>query len=145
MVSDNGIVIYIVEDDKLFSSLMKGLVEKLERDFQKVNSEMHLKPLIFSMPHHAEKELKSNPPDIVLLDYYLADESGKIVTCDAFLQKLMTFNSDTKVIIVSGQSQKETVDRLKEIGAAFYISKQPKTIHRIVPTLKMIIEKKLSN
>ncbi len=145
MGDERQIILYIVEDDKLFSSLMKGLVENLERDFRNRNHNVSIQVSTFAVPHSAEQNLAEHKPDIVLLDYYLTDELGKIVTCDDFLKKVLEANPASKVVIISGQSKRENVKRLKDSGAAFYISKDPRTIHRIIPTLKMIIEKKLNN
>lgn len=145
MESGARIHIYIVEDDKLFSELMKNLVAKLENDFHKKDVSVKLIPHAFKSIDDAGAFLKEIPPDIVLLDYYLVDKNKRTVTSDAFLKKLLSNDPHVKVIIVSGESKKNTVHRLKEIGAAFFISKQPKTIHRIVPALKMIIEKKLED
>ena len=48
---------------------------------------------------------------------------------------------DIKVIIVSGENDPEIVKNLKNKGAALFISKSPKTLQRIIPALKMIIDK----
>ncbi len=122
---------------------MNSLAENLQIDFRNKGFMITIESTIFDMPHKAEEAMKHTPPDIVLLDYYLSDINGKIVTCDAFLKTVTTCKPEAKVVIISGQSRKDTVERLKETGAAFYISKEPRVIHRIVPTLKMIIEKKL--
>ncbi len=140
-----NIIFFIVEDDPMFIKLMKGLVDNLEQDFKKRGHELSVRTFTFDKLNDAQTALKNHNPDIILLDYYLVDENNKSVTSDKFLKDALEFNPDIKIIVVSGESEKDIVHKLKETGAAFYIAKQPKTLIRLVPTLKMMIQKLLDN
>jgi PAS domain S-box-containing protein len=65
-------------------------------------------------------ELKSNPPDLVLLDLDLPDLHGSIVL--EFIRS-HDFSKNIPVVIVSADATKEKIDMLIELGANDYITK----------------------
>lgn len=131
---------FIVEDDSAFRAILGDIVKKVESDFSDQNTEFEI--LSFSTIAEAQKALFP-PPDIVLLDYYIVDDEHNPVTSDRLLEDIVAIDKDIRVIIVSGEEKPDIVKNLKEMGAAYYISKNPKTIARIIPTIKSLVRKKL--
>lgn len=65
-------------------------------------------------------------PDIVTLDYYLPGES-----CEMILDKILKYNSELPVIIVSGQQDVSTAVELLKKGAYDYVEKDENTKDRL--------------
>lgn len=130
--------IFIVEDDSVFIKLLNDIILSVSRQYPEV--EFSVKN--FYSVKEARFELIQNP-DIILLDYYLTDDELNPVTADLLLSEIVSRDKDISVIVVSGEDNPSIVDDLKEKGAAFYISKSPKSLMRIFPVLKSVILKKI--
>ena len=133
---------FIVEDDNAFSSILGDIIRKVEESFVEQDVKFSIKS--FSALAEAQAQIFS-VPDIVLLDYYIVDDDYNPVTSDVLLQDITEMGEDIKVIIVSGEEKPEIVRNLKEIGADYFISKNPRTIARIIPTIKNVVRRKLKN
>lgn len=96
----------IVEDDP---SLNEGLVFDLELDNYQVDSAFNLED--------AERKIKSNHYDLIVLDGNLPDGSG-FSLCKSIKEK-----SDTPVIFLTGKDQEQDTIRGFELGAEDYITK----------------------
>lgn len=140
MASKQIIKFFIVEDDSAFRNILKDILRKVEESFNGNNVVFEIES--FYSIAEAQARIYTNP-DIVLLDYYIVDDDFKQVTSDRLLQDIMELEKDTKVIIVSGEEKPDIVKSLKALGASYYISKNPKTIARIIPTIKSLVRKKL--
>jgi len=141
MKESTKLKIFIVEDDFIFTNIMNDLVDGIRLKYEDYNIE------ITSKTYYSIKEAKyelSDKPDIVLLDYYIIDDDLLPVTGDALLEEIVQQDKNTKVIIVSGQEDRSTVDDLKKKGAAFYVDKSPKALPRLAPILSQIVEAKLT-
>jgi DNA-binding NarL/FixJ family response regulator len=129
---------FIVEDDSVFINLLSDIISSISKEYEKEG--IVLSKRTFYSVKEAEFELSQNP-DIVLLDYYLTDDELRPQTADGLLKAIVEHDDKIKVIIVSGEDDPEIVDDLKLKGAAFYISKSPKSLMRIVPVLKSVVNK----
>ena len=133
---------FIVEDDNAFNSILGDIIRKVEESF--VHEGVTFTIESFLTLAEAQAQIFS-VPDIVLLDYYIVDDEFNPVTSDVLLQDIIEMDKDIKVIIVSGEEKPEIVRNLKKIGADYFISKNPRTIARIIPTIKNVVRRKLKN
>ncbi len=140
MQEDIEIKVFIVEDDPIFISILCDVISHIQKDY--VNDKVLFTSKSFYSVKEARYELKQKP-DIVLLDYHLIDDTLKPATSDQLLEGISKSGEDIKVIIVSAETNPEIVERLKSKGASLFISKSPKTLQRIIPALKMVIDKVL--
>ncbi len=76
-------------------------------------------------------------PDIVTLDYYLPGER-----CEMILDKILKYNSELPVIIVSGQQDVSTAVELLKKGAYDYVEKGENTKDRLWNVINNIREQK---
>ncbi len=137
---------FIVEDDAVFINILSDVINSVQKNFVADNVKFSTKT--FYSVKEARFELRQKP-DIILLDYYITDDTLKPATSDKLLEDIKTSGEDVKVIVISGEDDPDIIDDLKKKGAAFYISKNPKTLQRIIPVLKMtvtsILEKRRKN
>jgi DNA-binding NarL/FixJ family response regulator len=141
MTANSIIKFFIVEDDNAFRSILKDILRKVEEGFLQDGVSFEIESF-FSI---AEAQARIyTMPDIVLLDYYIVDDNFNQVTSDKLLQDIIELDKNIKVIIVSGEEKPDIVKNLKALGAAYYISKNPRTIARIIPTIKSLVRKKLA-
>jgi DNA-binding NtrC family response regulator len=116
--------VFIVEDDKFYGEMLKHHLLK--------NPEYEVE--LFLNGTDCVKNLYKKP-DAISLDYSLPDIMGHEV-----LKKIQTYNSETPVIIVSGQEDITTaVDLVKE-GAYDYFVKNDETKDRLWNSLIKIRE-----
>lgn len=120
--------ILIIEDDQLLRSLCskKLLTEGYDVDAA-IDSQQGL------------EKIKSNPPDLVLLDLVLPGMSGfevlKIVKADPN-KKIASI----PIIILSNLGQESDITKGKELGAADYLIKATTTTDEIVDKIKVILK-----
>lgn len=114
-MSDVGIKIFIVEDDKIFAKTIKYIMS-LNPDH-----EIHL----FENGADCLSNLHMNP-DIISLDYSLPDMTGGDV-----LQAIKSHNEDIGVVILSGQQDISTAVQLLQKGADDYLTKDEANKERL--------------
>ncbi len=134
--------IFIVEDDSVFIKLLSDLLLSIAKDYEADGISFAIKT--FYSIKEARFELSQNP-DIVLLDYYLTDDELNPVTSARFLEETVNHDKEIDIIVVSGEDDPKIIEELKNKGAAFFISKSPKSLMRIIPILKSIINKNISS
>jgi len=139
---EKEIRIFIVEDDSVFIKLLNDVLLSISKDYEADGINFSIKT--FYSIKEARFELSQNP-DIVLLDYYLTDDELNPVTSAKFLEETVNHDKEIDIIVVSGEDDPEIIEELKEKGAAFFISKSPKSLMRIIPILKSIIDKNISS
>jgi len=120
----DSLKIFIVEDDKWYGELLEYILKlNPEHDIHKFTNgkdcidHLHLKP------------------DIITLDYSLADMDGSAV-----LEAIKKYNADTQVIIISGQDDISTAVSLLKKGAFDYIVKDEDAKDRLWNSIKNIRE-----
>jgi DNA-binding NtrC family response regulator len=115
--------IFIVEDEPIYMKTIKYIVE--------------LNPDNEVFCYTSGKEMINNlyrRPDIITLDYYLPDMSGADI-----LKHIKSFDPDTYVIMLSGQTDVGTAVKLLKNGAYDYITKDNETKDRLINTVNNII------
>jgi len=132
------IKIFIVEDDFIFTNILNDMVETVQSEY--VDNNIELITETFYSIKEARFKL-TEKPDIVFLDYYIMDDTLEPVTGEKLLEEIRKIDNNIQVVMVSGQEDKEIIEKLKRKGAAFYINKDPKSLQRIIPVMRQIIEK----
>jgi len=117
--------IFIVEDDKIFSKRLQYELS-LNPDFD-IHVFFDGKSLIKNLPEE---------PDMITLDYHLPDCNGGEV-----LEKIMSYNSEIPVLIVSAQQDVLTAVDLLKNGAYDYLVKDQDMIKRLRNIISNIREK----
>jgi hypothetical protein len=82
----------------------------------------------------AIEKTSAEPPEVVLLDYFLPDISGQDV-----LKKIKEINADTAVIIMTGHGGEEVAVNLMKAGAADYLPK-PFDKETLLKSLKWVLK-----
>ena len=121
--------ILLVEDEPFLSSLLKNRLEKEGFAVQLARDGDEALSLI-----------KSNKPDLVLLDLILPKKSG-FELMDEIREDPKTQAKDLPIIIISNLGQPEDVSRGQELGAAKYFIKAKTSIDELVQKIKSFLEK----
>lgn len=100
--------LFIIEDDPLVAGFMKRAAEQLP----------NMEVTHYINAQHCIENLHQRP-DIVAINYHLPDVNGL-----ELMQKIKNVNSDTDVIVVSGQEQVDVVVQAYKNGANDYIIKK---------------------
>ncbi len=124
-MKDKNFLIHILEDDKLYNSVLSH--------FLSLNPEHEVKS--FSTAASFLKSLYEKP-DLVTLDYSLPDG-----TADGMLKQIRDTLPDVRVIIVSAQQDIKTAIDLLKKGADDYIVKDADTQDRLWIAIKNCKEK----
>jgi DNA-binding NtrC family response regulator len=117
---ENLIKIFVVEDDLIFGTLIKGKLEK-ENNYDIthfLNGEDFLQHLHLN-------------PDIVTLDYNLPGMNGLDI-----LTKVKNYDNSIATIIVSGQESVEVAVEAYKNGANYYIVKNNNTFTELAQAVK---------
>lgn len=132
METQNEYSVFLVDDDKMFLTSLKN---SLSKQFGK-----SLKISEYTTGEECIQNIE-NPPDIVILDYYLNDDKNPD-TLDGIkvLREIKSISKDTTVIMLSGEDKLQVaIDSVKN-GAYEYIVKSESAFVRIQHTLKNAIE-----
>jgi len=121
--------ILLVEDDLFLSSLLKNrlLKEGFEVSLARDGDE-------------ALNLLKTNKPDLVLLDIILPKKSGFEVM-EEIRQDPQMHGQELPIIIISNLGQPEDILRSQELGAVEYFIKAKTSIDELVQKIKEFLEK----
>lgn len=117
--------IFIVEDDKIFAKRLHYQLS-MNPDFE-----------IFEF-HNGKSLIRSldQNPDLITLDYHLPDLQG-----DEILKKIKAKNSETPVLIISGQQDVKTAVELLKNGAYDYLVKGDDLVNRLRNVIDNLQEK----
>ncbi|MCD4697308.1 MAG: sigma-54 dependent transcriptional regulator [Bacteroidales bacterium] len=121
----NSFKIFVVEDDPLYGEMLKYHLS-LNPDNEVVKFETGAECL-----KHLHQQ-----PSLISLDYSLPDMSGFEV-----IKKVMAFNADIPIVVVSGQEDVATAVNLLKDGAYDYFVKDEDTKERLWNTIKNIKER----
>jgi len=126
-VKENGLSIFLVEDDPQYSS---GL---------KYDLESHTAHTItcFSNGEDCVENLR-RMPDVVLLDYFL---DGKMNGLDV-LKHIKKYNENIQVVLLSGQDKIEVAANALKLGAYDYVVKNQSAFIRIRSTISRLLRLK---
>ncbi|OIR01118.1 nitrogen assimilation regulatory protein [mine drainage metagenome] len=130
MKTQKSLKVFILEDDRWYGTMLDHFIS--------LNPDYSVKR--FETAKDFFNALHENP-DVITLDYNLADTDGEQV-----LKKIKSIAPDTKVIIVSGQEDVGTAIKLLKAGAFDYIVKDNETNDRLWNALQHLDEiKELKN
>lgn len=132
------IVIFLIEDDFLFSKIVAAIVEKAAAELHQEDIQVRYEA--FYSSREAKYELSQNP-SIVLLDYYIMDDDLEPETGLPFLKTVKNFNPEIDIIVVSGQVDPEVVQQVLREGASHYVSKNTDLNSTLYPILLETIRK----
>ncbi len=107
--------VFIVEDDEIFTFLVENRLQKMG------GVEAHS----FGLGQDMLDRLGENP-DIIFLDYSLPIMDGLEV-----LKKVKAFNSETRVVMLSGLEWDQVVNECMEAGAEDFIQKDAKVAQKV--------------
>ncbi len=127
MKNNKSLKIFILEDDPWYGAMLEHFL-LLNPDYQVRRFET-VTTFLTAL---------SEAPDVITLDYALADTDGAQV-----LKKIKTIAPDTKVIIISGQEDVGTALSLLKAGAFDYIVKDQETNDRLWNALQHLDEIKV--
>ncbi len=116
--------IFIVEDDRTYGEMLKYYLS-LNEDYEIFR---------YSSAKECMANLKLNP-DLVTLDYSLPDSKGS-----ELLQKLLQYNSNLPVILISGQRDISTAIELLKAGVSDYLVKDDNTKDLLLNAVRRIRE-----
>jgi two-component system response regulator AtoC len=112
--------IFVVEDDPIFSKVVKFKLEE-EGDYEVT---------MFTTGEEFLKNLDLNP-DIVTLDYNLPGIKGI-----ELLKKIVTYSKDITPIIISAQEEVEVVVQAYKNGARDYVIKKDNSIYELMNSIR---------
>lgn len=123
MIAEKSPHVFIVEDDPIFSEIVKHGLE--ENNYSQIEA--------FSSGQQCIDNLHKMP-EIVLLDYNLDDAIDGLHV----LKSIKAFNPDTHVIMMSSQDNLEVAVNSLKYGAYDYVIKTCAAMERINDLLKRI-------
>jgi two-component system OmpR family response regulator len=128
----NEYSVFLVDDDKMFLAALKNSLQQQFGSSLKVSEYANGEECIQNI---------DNPPDIVILDYYLNDsEHPDAMNGIKVLKEIKSASKDSIVIMLSGQDKLQVaIDSVKN-GAYEYIAKSESAFVRIQNTLKNAID-----
>jgi len=135
------IKIFIVEDDLIFTSILIDILDRIAEEYKEKNIDVTYKA--FYSAKEASFELRRNP-DIVLLDYYIMDDSLQPLTANEFIANAISTEAKVDIIVISGQEDEKLIEEIKAKGIKTYLGKDPTSLTRLSPTIMKIIDTKLN-
>src|ERR1700722_19889426 len=132
MSTQNEYSVFLVDDDKMFLTLLKNSLKQQFGALLKISE--------YSTGEACIKNMEEEP-DIVILDYYLNDDKDSD-TLDGVkvLRKIKSISKDVTVIMLSGQDKLQVAIESVKNGAYEYIAKSESAFVRIQNTIKNAIE-----
>ncbi|OFX26435.1 MAG: hypothetical protein A2033_11375 [Bacteroidetes bacterium GWA2_31_9] len=124
METTNKIKVFIVDDDKLYSSLIR----------HRVTSQNIKDVTIFEDGESCISNLYQQP-DIIFLDFELGDMIAPHV-----MENLKILCPFAKIIIISGQSNTQNLTECFRLGAYDYIQKNVHTLGKVEIILSELLE-----
>lgn len=124
MKTVNKIKVFIVDDDKIYSSLIK----------HRVNSLNISDVFVFENGESCILNLYQNP-DIIFLDFELGDMFAPHI-----MENLKILCPYAKIIIISGQTNTQNLTECFRLGAYDYIQKNVHTLGKVEIILEELIQ-----
>lgn len=122
-MSDKKLV-FIVDDDPFIRTLVK---KRFDGDDMNV--------IAFSFGEECLEQLEQNP-DLIILDYLFYKKDEKVLGGMEIFNKIMEFNKDIPVIMLSGQDKGNVVLELARKGIKDYVIKD----EQLIDNLEIAIE-----
>jgi len=132
--------IFVIEDDMIFTSILIDILDNIAADYVAQNVEVKYRT--FYSAKEASFELRRNP-DMVLLDYYIMDDSLQPLTAKEFIADAISVEANVDIIVISGQEDEKLIEEIKSKGIKAYFGKDPTSLKKLTPTIKNLIDTKL--
>ncbi len=124
MKTKNPISIFIVDDDKMFSTA-------LENDIQDVFVSKNIQTRKFEVAETCLIEFKKHVPDIVILDYHLNSKYSDAMNGLEMLKKIKKAAPETDVIMLTREDKVDLAMNLLHHGASDYVLKSETVFRKI--------------
>jgi DNA-binding NtrC family response regulator len=128
MKNQKKIVIFIVEDNKVFAQVMKTDIESA---FVTMPVEIHL----FENGEKCMTKLKELKPQVVILDYHLDSKISGSANGIQVLDRIKSERSETNVIMMTSDDNIEIALKSFKHGASDYIVKTDTQFRKIIYTM----------
>lgn len=113
-------LIFVIDDDPLILALVK---KNLEDDFDEVRT--------FQYGEECLDDLEDNP-DLIILDYlFVSKEGSDRMDGKMILEKVLAYNKEIPVIMLSGQEDGDVVLELARMGIEDYVIKDQSFISNL--------------
>ena|GEM_PF-1775566 len=128
------VIIYIIDDDELFSGIIKN----------KFNAVTPYRVITFSSTEHFIEHLKfsdipSHILEIAILDYYFMTNGKPSMNGVEAMKEIMKLKPRMKVIFVSGRYDQSVANEAKMLGAIDFIKKNEAIFTRILNRVRYIL------
>lgn len=131
-----NILVYIVDDDKTYSEMLKNSIEINCKELEP-QVELFVVGEIFLMS--IDKK-----PDLVILDYFLNTMFPDAMDGLEVLEKINEKSPNTKVIMLSARNNPRVAQKAIEMGAYDYIVKDQQALQKIKELVEEVYEEKRS-
>ena len=130
-MENNNKLIFIVDDDQIYSSLAANRLSKLE----------NTRTEIFNTGESMLEQVSLNP-ELIVLDYNL--NSAKVDAMDgkSVMKTLIDQEKKIPIILLSGQKDIETAIELLKFNASDYISKGDQDLDKLEESVKKVLKMK---
>lgn len=142
MNTQNEFLIFIIEDDFVFTNILTEYIDTIRSSNEFKNIKLNYQT--FYSATEAFHELKLNP-DIVLLDYHIMDDNLKPMTAIEFLEKTEKIGHNIDIVVVSGIEDKIKINELLDKGIKDFVSKKPESLKRLESVLSKIIHQRIKD
>jgi len=122
--------IFLVDDDVMFMESLKQSLNKEKADVK-----------VFSSGEKCLKEMETEVPEIVVMDYRLNGNIDKGMNGLQVMNKIKKTNPETEVIMVSGQDDVEVAVDILKYGAYDYITKEKSAFIKVKNDISHIVDK----
>jgi len=140
-MENKKIKIFVVEDDIIFTNILINILDEITESFKKQNIDIIYRT--FYSAKEASFELSKNP-DIVMLDYYIMDDSLEPLTANDFIKDAISSEAKVDIIVISGQEDQNLIDEIKSKGIKAYLGKDPTSLQKLETILSSLIDEILS-
>lgn len=118
--------VWIVEDNALFASFIEKVIQnQFPCEIKKY----------FSGKELIKGFAKEEYPDVLVLDYWLPD-----TTANEIMDLLEELDIECPVVILSGETDEEIIEHVKERGAFNFILKQRDDMENLVEDLDILLK-----
>lgn len=123
----------IIDDNKLFKLAVKA---NLEQQFSDKNIKIH----VFDIGEKSIERIKRDLPEIIILDYHLDSQIHQAADGIAVLDEIKQINPESKVIMLTGDSNIDVAIKSFLHGASDYVVKNDMEFEKINRSVQRILD-----
>jgi DNA-binding NarL/FixJ family response regulator len=128
--SDKSLSVFLVDDDTLFLTALKHHLREKFKSAIKIHT--------FSRAQECLSHIQEKP-DLVVLDYYLDNDTDNPMDGIQVLRKIKEVSNETTVVMLSGQEEQAVVEESLRSGASQYLAKGNKAMVAIQKLLSRAV------